>query len=132
MTKTLSTIALLGIGGFAAYYLWQNQKYGHSPATAKQVTNTGKGSINSSPIQTGRVAAIGVADPLKWIGSITNRAANLIPSNLANGSAPTNWRIPFGNPESQAAASNAPKATNVSNYRPSAWAPVARKFRSGV
>lgn len=132
MTKTISTLALLGIGGFAAYYLWQAQKYGHSPATAKQVTNTGKGSINSSPIQTGRVAAIGVADPLAWIGSITNRAASLIPSNLANGSAAIDWRIPFGNAESAAAASQSTKATNVSNYRPSAWAPIARKFRSGV
>lgn len=132
MIKSLTTFGLIAIGGVAAYYLFQAQKYGHSPATAKQVTDTGKGSIKSSPIQSGRVAAVGVSDPLKWIGSITNRAATLIPSNLANGSAPVNWRMPFGNPESQAAASNAPKATNVSNYRPSAWAPVSRKFRSGV
>lgn len=132
MNKLVSSVALIAVGGVAAYWLYQSQKYGHSPATAKQVTNTGKGSLTSTPIQTGRVAAIGVADPLAWIGSITNRAASLIPSNLSNGSAAINWRIPFGNAESQAAASSAPKATNVSNYRPSAWAPIAQKFRSGV
>lgn len=132
MSKAISSIALLGIGAFAAYYLYTSQKYGHSPSTAKGVTNSTKGGVNSSPVQGRRVAAVGLADPRSWLGTVTNRAASLIPSNLSNGSVAQDWRIPFGNPESAVAASNAVKATNVSNYRPSSWSAVAQKFRSGV
>jgi hypothetical protein len=128
--KSATTVVLVLVGGAAAYWLYRSLQTGNSPATARGVTDTTKGSIVSTPVSLGRVAAVAIGDPLKWIGSVTNRAAQLIPSNLSNGSAATNWRIPFGNPESQAAASSAVKATNVSNYRPTSWAPM--NFRRGV
>lgn len=130
MHKNYASLALLAVGVAASYWLYRNLQSGTSPATARNVTNSTKGSLTTTSISLSRVAAVAIGDPLKWIGSVTNRAASLIPSNLSNGSAATNWRIPFGNPESQAAAANAPKATNVSNYRPSSWASV--NFRSGV
>ena len=128
--KTLPLVALAIIGVGAAYYLRKQLQVGTSPGTARGVTDSTKGGLTTTTIQTGRVAAVGIGDPLKWIGSVTNRAAQLIPNNLSNGSYAGNWRIPFGNAESPAAASGSVKATNVSNYRPSAWAPIS--FRQGV
>jgi hypothetical protein len=130
MHKGIGSVALLLIGGAAFYYLYRSLQSGNSPATARGVTDSTKGSITSTPISLSRVAAVAIGDPLKWVGSVTNRAAQLIPSNLSNGSYAGNWRLPFGNPESAAAASQAVKQTNVSNYRPSTWAGV--NFRSGV
>lgn len=130
--KAAGFIALTAIGGAAALWLYNTLTSGtDSPATARAVTDSAKdGGLKTTPIQLSKVAAVAIGDPLQWIGSVTNRAAQLINSNLSNGSAATDWRIPYGNPESANAASTATKATNVSNYRPSAWASV--QFRSGV
>lgn len=130
MSREIGLLGLAVVGGLAAVYLYKKLQSGTSPATARNITDSTKGSVTTSPINLARVAAVGISDPLKWIRSGANRAASLIPSNLSNGSAATNWRIPFGNPESANAASSAPKATNISNYRPSSWASV--NFRSGV
>jgi hypothetical protein len=127
----ISLIVVTAVGGAAALWLYNKLSSGdNSPATARAVTDSTKGGFTTTPIQLSKVAAVAIGDPLQWIGSVTNRAAQIIPSNLSNGSAATDWRLPFGNPESAKAASTAPKATNVSNYRPSSWASV--QFRSGV
>jgi hypothetical protein len=127
----IGLVLITAVGGAAALWLYNTLSSGdNSPATSRAVTDSTKGSLTTTPIQLSKVAAVAIGDPLQWIGSVTNRAAQVIQGNLSNGSAPVNWRIPFGNPESQAAASNSPKSTNVSNYRPSSWASV--QFRSGV
>lgn len=129
--QTIGLILITAVGGAAALWLYNTLASGdNSPATARAVTDSTKGGLTTTPVQLSKVAAVAIGDPLQWIGSVTNRAAQAIPSNLSNGSAATDWRLPFGNPESQAAASNAPKATNVSNYRPSSWSSI--NFRSGV
>lgn len=132
MSKTIATVALAAVGIGAVYYMYKQMQVGTAPATARGVTASTKGNLTTSVVQSGRVAAVGIPDPLAWISSAVNRAATLIPGNLSNGSAATNYRIPFGNPESAAAASNATKFTNVSNYRPSSWAGVSIMGRSGV
>lgn len=130
--KTIALIAVTAVGGAAAIWLYNTMMAGgNAPATARGVTDSAKsGSLRTTSIQLSKVAAVAISDPLKWIGSVADRAAQLIPSNLSNGSVAQDWRIPFGNPESRDAALNSPDQTNISNYRPSSWAPV--QFRSGV
>jgi hypothetical protein len=126
MSKAIYGIAALtAIGAAAAYVLYQQHVNQSSPATANSVTSSAKsGSLITQP-WFAKVAVAAIKDPLSWAPKASTRAAAKIPSGLSNGSAATNWRIPFGNPQSQQAASQAVKATNVSNYRPSSWASPA-------
>jgi hypothetical protein len=131
LDKGIGLGVVIAVGAAAAYWLYTNLQQGNSPATARAVTDTAKsGSLVTTPVLLSKVAAVAIKNPLDWVGSVTNRAAQLIPGGLSNGGVAQDWRIPFGNPESQAAAGAAPKATNVSNYRPSGWASV--QFRTGV
>jgi hypothetical protein len=130
MQKSISLVLLTAVGVGAGLWLYKSLGTGTAPATAKGVTDSTKGGVTSTPIQTSKVAVAGLNNALDWIGTVTDRAAALIPGNLSNGSYAGNWRIPFGNTESANAAANAPKQTNVSNYAPSAWSSI--KFRTGV
>lgn len=130
MNKNITLVLLTAVGVGAGLWLYKSLQVGTAPATAKGVTDSVKGNVKTTPLQVSKVAVAGVNNALDWIGSVTDRAAALIPSNLSNGSYAGNWRIPFGNPESQAAAENSPKQTNISNYAPSAWSSF--KFRTGV
>jgi hypothetical protein len=131
MGKQIGAVALTAVGLAALYWLVKSLQEGTSPATAQGVTGTAKsGSLITTPVLLSKVAAVAIKNPLDWVGHVTNRAAQLIPANLSNGSYPGNWRVPFGNPESEAAAGAADKYTNISNYRPSSWASI--QFRSGV
>lgn len=128
--KHVGVIVLTVVGAGAAYWLYKTMQANTAPATAAGVTNTAKtGGIVTTPFFR-QIAAVLIRDPLSWAGNAAARAASLIPGGLSNGSAPVDWRIPFGNRESQAAAGAAPKATNISNYRPTSWASIP--FRSGV
>jgi hypothetical protein len=129
---TVAYYALAAIGIAAGYYLLKAMTSGQdAPATARGVTASAKsGSLVTTPVELSKVAAVAIENPLDWIGSVGNRAADVITANLSNGSAAVDWRVPFGNPESRDAASSSTKATNVSNYRPAVWAGI--NFRSGV
>lgn len=129
--KSVSSALLVAVGIGAAYWMYKSLQQGNEPATARGVSGFAKaGSLITTPIQLSKVAVVGLSTPLDWIGKIVRGAADAIPANLSNGSVAQDWRLPFGNLESANAAATADKETNVSNYRPSSWAPIT--FRTGV
>jgi hypothetical protein len=124
-----AALAVIGIG--AAIWLQKSLAAKHAAVNARAVTDSAKsGSLSSSPIQPSKVAFAGLSDPLGAITRATNRAVDVIKTSLGNNSAAVDYRIRQGNPASAAAAFQSPTQTNMSNYRPSAWAGI--QFRSGV
>jgi len=128
--KFYGTAALVLIGVAAAIWLQKSLAAKNAAADAHGVTDSLKGGVSSSPIQPSKVAFAGLADPLGAITRAGNRAVQTITSSLGINSAATDYRLRQGNPASASAAFTSPTQTNVSNYRPSAWAGIA--FRSGV
>ena len=128
--KAISGVMLLGIGAVAAYWWYSTVKQQQASASAKSVTDSVKGDVSTSPIQPSKVAFAGLADPLGAITAPVNKLTDVITSSLGINSAATDYRIRQGNPASAEAAFESPTNTNVSNYRPSLWAPVV--FRAGV
>ena len=128
--KFYGTAALAVIGIGAVIWLQKSLAEKHAAVDARAVTDTSKSGVSSSPIQPSKVAFAGLADPLGAISRAGNRAVQTITSSLGINSAATDWRQRQGNPASAAAAFTSPTQTNISNYRPSAWAGI--QFRSGV
>jgi methyl-accepting chemotaxis protein len=122
--KAIGGVTLLVIGAAAAYWWYSRVKQDQSSVTAKSVTDTTKGDLSSTPLQTSKIAFAGLADPLNAIVQPVDRVINRIQSSLGINSAATDYRVRQGNPASAEAAFESPTNTNVSNYRPSLWAPI--------
>lgn len=128
--KAISGVVLIGIGAVAAYWWYSTVKQQQAAASARAVTDSIKGNVATSPVQPSKVAFAGLSDPLGAITAPIDRLTNRITSSLGINSAATDYRVRQGNPASAEAAFESPTNTNVSNYRPSLWAPVV--FRAGV
>lgn len=127
--KQASYIVLGAVGLAAALWLRKSLSDAHAVAQASGVTGSAKeGGIATTPLQPSKIAFAGIADPLHYLIN-TGKKATARVSSLASTSL-TDWRQRQGNAASADAADSSPVQTNISNYRPSAWAPI--NFRSGV
>jgi hypothetical protein len=124
---TVSYVIIAGVG-LGALYLWQQGKKGRSTAAkARAVTSSAKGNVVSTPVQPSKVAWFAPANPFELLGNIGKKITHGAGASL--GQSQHDYRIPFGNPQSFAAARGSPKATVMSNYRPSAWAPISFYYK---
>lgn len=119
---TVGYLVIAGVG-LGAVYLWQQGKKGRAAAAkGRAVTTSSKGNVVTTPVQRSKVAWFASANPLDLLNGIGKKVEHGPGQSL--GQSQTDYRIPFGNAQSFAASRSSPKATVMSNYRPSSWARI--------